>query len=632
MSLMKNGRFAHLLFLMLSLVLGLQAIRLLLPLLLYVVSDNFGFASTLAGGLAFIVFASSFLGGWLRRRVSLPALWRLSALSTGLCLALASLFFQAIAPTLSPLIAALPLLLVMLAVAAFIQFLPHYLLQTAEDTAGFALTFLLGLAADTTLHGLMATYDFAWHSPAVAIALLLAQLILLSVINQPVTKPVTLQRSWLLLIIGPYLFLQLLLFQNIARLMAVTSWSSSLVFAWAVLVHIAGLVTAVYLLRQTRLIPFYWLLLSFLLFLSIISDLSGLWAAGQLLIGQIGAAGLLTLGLTGLRPEHTNGRAKTGTTAYSLGLILMTAITFLYYISYQLPLPFVNSILLSLAAILVIGLTAVGLSVRPAPPNTQALPIWLPFLLFLAPIYTLATSDSPTATPGPGYPIRLMTYNLHNGFNTLGYLGLEAIAQTIEAQQPDIVALQEVSRGWVVNGSADMLAWLSQRLDMPYVFGPTADALLGNALLSKYPIAQYQLHPLPTPDLPYQRGFISAAIAIGGNQSLNIIATHFHHLADDSPIRQQQAQAILDFVQAQPHTVIMGDLNATPDTPEMMLIRQSGFNDILADVEANETFPARNPTRQIDYIWLTPDLTAATITIPHTLASDHLALATTVQP
>lgn len=43
----------------------------------------------------------------------------------------------------------------------------------------------------------------------------------------------------------------------------------------------------------------------------------------------------------------------------------------------------------------------------------------------------------------------MMTYDLHNGFNTRGALDLEALARTIETQKPDVVALQEVARGWV---------------------------------------------------------------------------------------------------------------------------------------------------------------------------------------
>jgi endonuclease/exonuclease/phosphatase family metal-dependent hydrolase len=629
---MKYGRFSHLIFFSLTIVLGMQAIRLLLPLLLYVVSDNFGFDSTFAGVLAFAIFASSFLGGWLRRRVSLTALCRIAALIIGFCLTLASFFFQMTDATFSPAMAAFPLLLVMVAVAAFIQFLPHTLLQSGGQTAGFVLSFLFALAVDTTLHGLMATYDFAWHSPAFTFILFLGQIILLRASNWPPTSPVVLRRSWLLLIIGPYLFLQLLLLQNMARLTAVTGWWPEVAFGWAVLAHIVGLATAVYLLRQTGFMLFYGLGLAFLLFLATSSELNGAWAAGQFLLGQMGAAGLLALSLTKLKVEAADGQAKSGITAYGIGLIFMTAITFLYYIGYQLPLPFANSVLPPIAAIVIITIAAPGFSARPAPDQRPAFPIWLPFLLLLGPIYALTTRNSPAVAAGTGYPVRVMSYNLHNGFNSFGYLGLEAIAQTIEAQRPDVMALQEVSRGWVVNGSADMLTWLSRRLGMPYIWGPTADPLLGSALLSRYPIGRYELHLLPTADLPYQRGFIFAEIIVGSNQTLNVIATHFHHLPDGSEIRQQQAQAIFDARQNQVQTVIMGDLNATPDTPEIALIHEAGFSDILAEVEGNSTFPSLNSDRQLDYILLSSDLTADDITIAYSLASDHLAIAATIRP
>jgi endonuclease/exonuclease/phosphatase family metal-dependent hydrolase len=389
---------------------------------------------------------------------------------------------------------------------------------------------------------------------------------------------------------------------------------------------------AVYLLRQTGFRLFYGLGLAFLLFLATSSELNGAWAAGQFLLGQMGAAGLLALSLTRLGAEPTKERPETGTTAYGFGLILMTAITFLYYIGYQLPLPFANSVLPPIAAIVIITIAAPGFSSRPAPDQRPAFPIWLPFLLLLGPIYALTTRNSPAATAGTGYPVRVMTYNLHNGFNSFGYLGLEAIAQTIEAQRPDVMALQEVSRGWVVNGSADMLTWLSRRLEMPYISGPTADPLLGNALLSRYPIGRYELHPLPTADLPYQRGFIFAEIIVGSNQTLNVIATHFHHLPDGGEVRQRQALAIFDARQNQVQTVIMGDLNATPDTPEIVLIHEAGFSDILAEVERNSTFPSLNPDRQLDYILLSSDLTADDITIAYSLASDHLAIAATIRP
>ncbi|GAI23130.1 unnamed protein product, partial [marine sediment metagenome] len=203
-----------------------------------------------------------------------------------------------------------------------------------------------------------------------------------------------------------------------------------------------------------------------------------------------------------------------------------------------------------------------------------------------------------------------MTYNLHNGFNTDGYLGMEALARVIEDNHPDIIALQEISRGWVVSGRLDMLTWLSQRLNMPYVSGPTADPLWGNAILSRYPIVEYNNYDLPPRDLFLRRGFTSAVVDLGGGNSLQVIATHFHHVGEDSAIRQLQSPVIVDFWDGAACTVILGDLNAEPDDPEMEMLRQVGLVDTLAEMEPPPvyTFHSVNLYQRIDYIWVSPDL------------------------
>ena len=73
-------------------------------------------------------------------------------------------------------------------------------------------------------------------------------------------------------------------------------------------------------------------------------------------------------------------------------------------------------------------------------------------------------------------------------------------------------------------------------------------------------------------------------------------------------------------------SLLMGDMNATPDTPEMALFNQAGWIDVLANVEpvsSTYTNSVDDPYRQIDYIWLTPDVTFADPLVIHTQVSDH---------
>jgi endonuclease/exonuclease/phosphatase family metal-dependent hydrolase len=226
-----------------------------------------------------------------------------------------------------------------------------------------------------------------------------------------------------------------------------------------------------------------------------------------------------------------------------------------------------------------------------------------------------------------------MSYNLHSGFDVQGRMDLEAIAQTIESEQADVIALQEVSRGWVVDTSADMLVWLSQRLNMPYVWGPTADALWGNAILSRYPIEQVQLHAMPNNEqIRPARGFIDATLNIGG-QPLRVIATHLHHVEADGALRLPQVQALLEAWAQQPRTIVLGDLNARPDFHEMQLLREAGLIDAFTSSGASGegfTFRSDGLDRRIDYIYHSPDLIARDFHVNPSRASDHAAIAVTL--
>jgi endonuclease/exonuclease/phosphatase family metal-dependent hydrolase len=317
--------------------------------------------------------------------------------------------------------------------------------------------------------------------------------------------------------------------------------------------------------------------------------------------------------------------------ANGLGMILLVVFLLGYYAVYQISLPYSNTILEPIAASIVTACAIVssiklfqGIKV-----NVRAwLVSGLAMVLLVLPLVAIITWQEPEAAADDGFPVRIMTYNLHNGFNTDGYLDMEAIAQVIENNNPDIIALQEISRGWVISGRIDMLIWLSQRLNMPYIFGPTADPLWGNAILSRYPILEYKSYDLPPRDLFILRGFTSAVFNLGGDNNLRVIATHFHHLAEDSDIRQMQSTAIIDFWNGIDRTVILGDFNAEPDAPEIDMLRQAGLVDAFMGMEPHTalTYHSANPYQRIDYIWVSPDLEVEEVYVPFSNASDHLPI------
>ena len=109
----------------------------------------------------------------------------------------------------------------------------------------------------------------------------------------------------------------------------------------------------------------------------------------------------------------------------------------------------------------------------------------------------------------PTTPLTLVDWNLHYGVSPLTAVDLEGIAATIEAQDPDVVTLQEVERGWVFGGGADMATWLAHRLGMTIHFAPAADHQFGNAVLARSELTDVVVHPLPYGAGPQSRSALS---------------------------------------------------------------------------------------------------------------------------
>lgn len=641
----KNGRFPTILFIALTFLFGLQTLRVLFSLSLYVLRDRFDWSAIQIGILMFVFFGLSFLAALFNRWLGTRRMLVITAVGVGLFRLALQLWSG------DPLI---DLILAFLTIFCFMLFLPVFLgyarSQSMDLIQDFALGLLLGLAFDVASHGAFHTYDIAWQG-----GWLTGTLMLILVIGQWLTAALVLLKpsqgnsdqsdtttglglTWLAL--GPFLFLQLLIFSNLARFTVLTGWSQALAFLVILGGQLLGLLIVLWLINRVggSINAIIIGVLGLLLVVALISPWpTDILAAIQLVVGQVLLALLMSTVVIGIGAGNGRSGLRNLALGNGIGWLLMAIFVFLYYAGYDIALPFNNDLLFPIAAF-VIGICAFFAAraiTQPGQSQNQKLSwaILLVLLLLILPI--MQFFDQPvTAVPGSGYPIRVMNYNLHNGFDQMGHLGLEALAQVIEAENPDVVGLQEVNRGWVVNGSADMLVWLSQRLDMPYVWGPTSGPLWGNAVLSRLPLNEVDVQTLPPPDLLLGRGFIWANIDVGNGDHLSIIDTHYHHKADGSAVRVIQSQAILDYWEERPFTLIMGDLNAEPPEPEIQLFHENGFLDVLDenDVVPGYTNDALHPYRRIDYIFITPDLTPENAAVPAEPASDHLPVVVDVAP
>lgn len=202
-----------------------------------------------------------------------------------------------------------------------------------------------------------------------------------------------------------------------------------------------------------------------------------------------------------------------------------------------------------------------------------------------------------------------------------------AILATVAALDPDVIALQEV---WD-DGERNQAAVLAELLGFHHVYAANREhdgVRFGNAVLSRWPIADHEWRPLPAPaDLDEGRNVLRADVD-GPRGRFQIFSTHLNWRFDHSRIRQDQVRTIGELVRSSPTRsyppIVCGDFNAPPDSDEIRSM--TGRADTPADglvfydawevagdsSEAGATWSNDNPyaglelevTRRIDYVFV----------------------------
>lgn len=624
----------------LTFVFGLQFLRLLVVALSVNLVQINELSSVLVGGLGLAVFGAGFLAPavhrTLGRRAAAPAVFG----GLGL-LRIAEQFTASVSVDLALSIAGTVL---------FLWALPLLLRSVRADGDGggphAAIALLLALSIDTAVKAAFGTVDLSWAGGAAAHAvtavLVAAQWALLLAAAparpQRAARPAG-SPSWgaPYLIVGPVLVLELLTFQNVALQTVLTGWRQPAALALILAANLAAAAAAAALARSGRTLHGgVRALLGAVLIASVASEWTGAAAALAVAAGHAAIA-LLLVSVTGSAPASDRRRGGAVSAWTTAGMLALLVLLFIYYAHYDIALPLPQAAVRPFAALLV-ALAALRAAIRSAPaPAAVARTAVAPALLALAvPAVLAVTWNRIEPAAGNGFPVRVMTYNVHQGFDARGRHGMEALAQVIEAEDPDVVALQEITRGWLINGSVDTLIWLSRRLGMDYVFGPAGDSVWGNAVLSRFPVKAVRNRFMPNnDDIVMDRAFLTLEVDLGGGESLEVLATHFHNgeEEEDAAHRMPQALAVLEAIDSARTVVLLGDLNASPDHPEMLEIAAAGFVDAFAAAGPGGdgfTWPAGALDQRIDYVWTSPDLTVTDYSRPVSTASDHLAVAVTV--
>ena len=233
--------------------------------------------------------------------------------------------------------------------------------------------------------------------------------------------------------------------------------------------------------------------------------------------------------------------------------------------------------------------------------------------------------------------LRVLCYNIHYGQGNDGVYDLPRLAEVINQAKPDLVALQEVDVGVKRSGRIHQARKLGELTGMAVRYGPTQHyqgGLYGNAVLTKLPILDVHIQPLPYTEATanrttYPRGAIAVKVKSHAGRTMSFISTHFQHNLEEDRI--QQAKAInLHFANsadaedsADELSILAGDMNATPDSEPISIMLERWTNAI--DSAATPSAPSREPNARIDYVFHRGSglKLISTEVITESMASDH---------
>ena len=218
--------------------------------------------------------------------------------------------------------------------------------------------------------------------------------------------------------------------------------------------------------------------------------------------------------------------------------------------------------------------------------------------------------------------IRAMTYNV-----AVNSVSSDDLIAAMRASDADIIALEEFG--------LELQAALKNELLEEYPYRIMAGEFIGGkGLFSRYPIEDYDIIELDFID----RSDIEARLNVNG-KTLTVHVVHPPHpnfqsngrLFGDNPGTLSIIKRIIEHMNTDEPTIIMGDFNMTDQNDHYDLLKSAGLIDSFRTVGRGfgATFPAKFspvPLVRIDYIWSTDHFMPLTSHVGTDAGSDHLPL------
>lgn len=235
-----------------------------------------------------------------------------------------------------------------------------------------------------------------------------------------------------------------------------------------------------------------------------------------------------------------------------------------------------------------------------------------------------------------GNELKVLCYNIHhaNPPSKEGLIDVDAIANVIKGENPDVVALQEVDKLTKRSGGIDEAKLLAQKTGMQYHFFRAIDhdgGEYGTMILSKLPFYDVKSIALPEAFAGEDRILAYVTVKLSSGKTFILANTHLDAQRNNDN-RILQMKAILQELGTKQEPVILcGDLNSV-DTSEAIKLLDQQFKRTCTQ-GCPGTIPEVNPTKTIDYIAIKNAVwpVKSYRVIPETYASDHRPVVVTFQ-
>jgi endonuclease/exonuclease/phosphatase family metal-dependent hydrolase len=341
------------------------------------------------------------------------------------------------------------------------------------------------------------------------------------------------------------------------------------------------------------------------------------------------AVGLGLCVVSSLRGGGTSARRRAVVT--SVSLVLLGALTFAAYAGSLVRLPFGLHAVMLVTAVALALVALVG-TLRGARLGRELPSPLLARMTAATLVVTLAlTAPAALRSPAdPGAPradgtLRIVLANVHYGYDIEGRQRALQVGELLADLDADLIALNEIDRGWFITGSPDLLGTYELATGLTAVFAAATDEVWGNALLTRLPVLEVQRTRLPRGRDALRRSVLTVVVELPDGSPLGVVVTHLSHVDRQGDTRLPQVQAVAAIVARLRErgipAVVAGDLNARPGDPELEVLEGVGLVGALG--VGRLTYPDAAPRVQIDHVLAPPSVAVTRANVLGTGLSDH---------